>query len=149
MLKLLTSAMMLASHSTKRLACYSAVAAPEALTSYNIAQYTSTCVVRDLGSYMLAKCAPQPHALVPSAHLAITIALSRVYCRCSMSTARLAERAIIMQCVLTSGASPRAAVTADRHSATVRDAADARCRWQALPGEPISCCVSVYDTCEA
>ena len=77
MLKLLTSPMMLASHSTKRLACYSAVAAPEALTSYNIAQYMSTCVVRDLRSNMLAKCAPQPHALVTSAHRAITIALSR------------------------------------------------------------------------
>ena len=98
MLKLLTSPMMLASHSTKRLACYSAVATPEASTSYNIAQYTSTCVVSYLRSNMLAKCAPQPHAFVPSAHLAITIALSRVYRRCSMSTARLAERVIIIQC---------------------------------------------------
>ena len=81
--KLPASPMLLASRSTKRLACYCAAACGgSAKGSDNMVQYTSTCVVSlHLSSNLLVKCTPRPHALVASgiasAHDATTIALSR------------------------------------------------------------------------
>ena len=76
--KLPASPMLLASRSTKRLACYCAVAAPKAATTWcRIRQHVSSHL--HLSSNVLAKCTPRPHALVASgiasAHDATTIAV--------------------------------------------------------------------------
>ena len=80
MLKLPTSPTLLASHSMKRLACYCAVAAPEAPTTWcSTRQHVSSQL--HVSSSLFSKFAPQPHAVVASgiasAHDATAIALSR------------------------------------------------------------------------